>query len=159
MLFQHNANRMIFLLTLQGCGQKKKKKRIRLASPLEVCDTWATCLRAHLMFWALPSPEEPLVAQSETQQPGLDSKPLALASLCRIKWTARKAWRGKDATKHVAYKARGEWWAMKASSFLLPQSLAEGLALMGKHSKTVCWLNDWLKESLLLGLEVIMEAL
>lgn len=79
--------------------EKKKKKEREEESGLHLL--WRFVIPAfhvwgpHLKFWALPSPKEPPFAQSETEQPGLDSKPLVLASLSRIKWTSRRVSKGK----------------------------------------------------------------
>lgn len=127
---------------------KKKKKKKKNQACISSEGLWYLGHVSESPFDVLStvlSQRSPLLPNQETQQPGLDSKPLALASLCRIKWTASRAWRGKDATKPVACKARSEWWAMKASSFLLPQGSAEGLGTDGKALKN-CLLIEWLTE-------------
>lgn len=128
----------------KGVDKKKKKEsglhllwRFVILAP----HVW----EPHLMFWALPSPKGPLVAQSETEQPGLDSKPLALASLSRIKWTSRRALKGKRCYKTC--RLRGKRWMVSNEGFFI--FVAPGSSRRpgtdGKALKT-CLLIEWLTE-------------
>ena len=77
MLFQHNGDHMIFLLTFQGCGQKKESGL--LASPLEVCDTCSTCLRAPFDVVSTALSKGVPCCPVRDQTTRLDSKPFTLA--------------------------------------------------------------------------------
>lgn len=88
-----------------------------LASPLEVCDTCSTCPKAPFDVVSTALSKGVPCCPVRDQTTRLDSKPFALASLSRIKWTSRRALKGKR--RHKTCCLRGERWMLSNEAFFI----------------------------------------